>query len=325
MRLETAPLAALVVASCVALGCDERRPARALSDAPPAVPVVRSCEPEPTRGTNDGVRHVRRVGYTWAGDRALHIDLATPATSPPHPIVVVLGARERADRAAHEGAVGAIVARGWAAASVELRPARAKHSRGHAFPGAVADARCAVRWLRAHAPRLGLDADRIVAAGTSTAGHVAAMLATAADVDGLDEKCATPGDARVRAAVAVSAPFDLRPEADIDPIGEQVVSALLGTRRDERPGHAAFASPIVHASEGDAPMLIVHGSAGQGLPSQGRAMERALSRAGVPVTRVVAGGAGRLVPFLGRDPRVREATCTTLAFLERHLDGRGAP
>jgi acetyl esterase/lipase len=45
------------------------------------------------------------------------------------------------------------------------------------FPGAVEDAYAALRWLETHAQELGVDADRIVVAGESAGGGLAAALA----------------------------------------------------------------------------------------------------------------------------------------------------
>lgn len=49
----------------------------------------------------------------------------------------------------------------------------------------VADGKSAVRWLRTHADRLGIDKQRIAAGGGSAGGHVAA---TTGVIDGLEEK-----------------------------------------------------------------------------------------------------------------------------------------
>lgn len=47
----------------------------------------------------------------------------------------------------------------------------------------VMDGKSAVRWIRQHARRLGVDPDRIIAGGGSAGGHVAACTATLADFD----------------------------------------------------------------------------------------------------------------------------------------------
>ena len=55
----------------------------------------------------------------------------------------------------------------------------------------VEDAKSAVRWIRSHAPELGIDANKIIAAGGSAGGHLAAATAL---VEGLD---AAEDDARI--------------------------------------------------------------------------------------------------------------------------------
>jgi acetyl esterase/lipase len=51
----------------------------------------------------------------------------------------------------------------------------------------VEDAKSAVRWLRAHAAESGIDPDRIVAAGGSAGGHIAACTATVAGFEARGE------------------------------------------------------------------------------------------------------------------------------------------
>jgi acetyl esterase/lipase len=73
-----------------------------------------------------------------------------------------------------------LAARGMVAARADYRV----KSRHQVTPDkCVEDAKSAVRWLRAKAPALGVDPDRIVAAGGSAGGHIAACTAL---VEGLD-------------------------------------------------------------------------------------------------------------------------------------------
>ena len=55
----------------------------------------------------------------------------------------------------------------------------------HRFPAAVEDARLAMAWLRARAEEYGFSADRVGAVGSSSGGHLVAMLATIAPGDPL--------------------------------------------------------------------------------------------------------------------------------------------
>jgi acetyl esterase/lipase len=61
--------------------------------------------------------------------------------------------------------------RGMVAIRVHIRVAAVQHTEPNA---AVEDARTALRWIRAHASDLGVDPHRLVAAGGSSGGHVAA-------------------------------------------------------------------------------------------------------------------------------------------------------
>ncbi|MFO0790689.1 MAG: alpha/beta hydrolase [Pirellulales bacterium] len=93
---------------------------------------------------------------------------------------------------------------GWRTGSYEQFAAQAEYfaSRGlvaaaadyriftqhHTTPDkAVEDAKAAMRWMRAHAGELGVDANKIIAAGGSAGGHLAAATATLEDFD-------APGD-----------------------------------------------------------------------------------------------------------------------------------
>ncbi len=66
-----------------------------------------------------------------------------------------------------------MLARGYAVVSINYRLS------GEAtFPAQIHDARTAIRWIRAHAAEYGFDLGRIVAAGVSAGGYLAALLGT---------------------------------------------------------------------------------------------------------------------------------------------------
>jgi acetyl esterase/lipase len=110
----------------------------------------------------------------------------------------------------------------------------------------VEDAKSAIRWVRAHAAELGVDPDRIAAAGASSGGHIAACTAL---TEGLDAE----GEDR-----SVSS----RPDALVlfNPVlrfhGLPAMMKRVGN--DEAVGKAI--SPTLHVSKGTPPTLLLYGT-----------------------------------------------------------------
>ena len=118
----------------------------------------------------------------------------------------------------------------------------------------VADAKSAIRWVRQHAERLGVDPDRIVAAGGSAGGHLAACTAVIGE---LDEPNESPTISSVPNAMAlfnpavVLAPFD---GVEIDEAKQSDLASRTGVPPVQ-------ISPIHHVRSGLPPTIIFHGEA----------------------------------------------------------------
>lgn len=114
----------------------------------------------------------------------------------------------------------------------------------------VKDGKSAIRWVRQHAAELGVDADRIVAAGGSAGGHVAACT-------GLIEGCEEAGD-----ELAVSS----RPNAMMlyNPVLD-TTSKGFGAGRF-KPEQQTDLSPCHQVRAGLAPTLVFHGTADTTVP-----------------------------------------------------------
>jgi acetyl esterase len=74
--------------------------------------------------------------------------------------------------------------RGLVAASADYR---IESQHGTTPAQSVEDAKSAVRWLRSHAKELGIDPNKIIAAGGSAGGHLAAATALLPDFDAADD------------------------------------------------------------------------------------------------------------------------------------------
>jgi acetyl esterase/lipase len=124
--------------------------------------------------------------------------------------------------------------------------------------------------MRARAGALDVDPARVGGFGYSAGGHLVALLATTGAAGAAD---------RLQAAVAGGAPTDLR-RFGLSP----AVRGFIGGAPDALPEVYADASPIMHVSPDDPPMLLYHGRDDWLVDIvQATTMRDALRGAGVPV------------------------------------------
>jgi acetyl esterase len=116
---------------------------------------------------------------------------------------------------------------------------------------AVADAKSAIRWLRAHAVEFSVDPSRIVASGGSSGGHIALSAAT---FDGFDE----PGE-NTKVSSKPNALVLFNPAVDTSHDTPPVLVQRFGGRGREL-------SPVHAIRRGLPPTLILHGKADATVP-----------------------------------------------------------
>jgi acetyl esterase/lipase len=163
-------------------------------------------------------------------------------------------------------------ARGMVVISVEYRV----KSRHDVTPReCVADAKSAIRWVRAHAQELGVDSQRIVASGGSAGGHLAAATAL---VKGFDE----PGE-DLTISSAPNALVLFNPALD-----------LSGLQSDLGLGEQRLAlSPQQQVRDGLPPTIIFHGTEDKTVPyTEATAFCQAMKQ---------RGNSCEVVPFEGRE------------------------
>lgn len=137
-----------------------------------------------------------------------------------------------------------LAGRGMVAIAAEYR---IKSLHGTPVSACVEDGKSAVRWIRQHAAQLGLDPNRLAAAGGSAGGHVAlcAALIEGFEAEGEDLSVSSVPDALVLFNPAVDATGKL--------------AALFDGREQEL-------SPIHHIKKGIGPSLVFHGTADKIVP-----------------------------------------------------------
>jgi acetyl esterase/lipase len=146
--------------------------------------------------------------------------------------------------------------RGMVAISADYR-VNSRH--GVKPPSCVSDAKSCVRWIRSNAARLGIDPNRIVAAGGSAGGHLAAA---AAILPGFDE----PGEDTAVSSVP-NAMVLFNPALVLAPM-DGVSLAGFETRlsKDRFGMEPSDLSPAHHVKAGAPPTIIFHGKADTTVP-----------------------------------------------------------
>ena len=144
----------------------------------------------------------------------------------------------------------------------------------------VAQSKCAVRFLRAHASQLGIDPGRVGVGGQSQGGYISAMLGTLGPDARFDVGQYLDQSSRVQAVVDMWGPTDISNFS-----GSPSWVALIV-------GHASTAqlrsvSPLYHVAAGDPPFLIMYGTDDWFIaPHHSQDLAKRLQAAGVPVTLV---------------------------------------
>ncbi len=152
--------------------------------------------------------------------------------------------------------------RGMVAIAAEYR---VKSRNDSTVTQSVADGKSAIRYVRAHAAELGVNPDKIISAGGSAGGHVAACTGTLAAYD-------EPGE-----DMTVSS----RPNAMIllNPVIDTTLGGYTG-RMLPKEGDKSL-SPVHHVTKETPPTLICHGKADKTVPfANAIAFQKAMVAAG---------------------------------------------
>lgn len=203
------------------------------------------------------------IGYATVDGHQLKLDLyraAEPSKDKPKLIIWVHGGAWRAG-SKKDMPLKELLGSEFAVASVDYRLSTQAQ-----FPAQIHDIKAAIRFLRAKQGEYGYDAGRIVIAGSSAGGHLAALVGV---TNGHRELEGTVGDhldqtSDVQGIVSFYGMSNLTSIlSQSTPHGLSVrvpaLQLLLGGQPDEKPELARLASPVFHVDEHDPPLLLIHG------------------------------------------------------------------
>lgn len=213
-----------------------------------------------------GVEASFNVEYGKGGTKPLLLDLFRPKEiKKPVPGLIFVhgGAWMSGSRKNYGTYCRRFAAKGYVAATIEYRLS------GEApFPAAIQDVNCAIRWMRANAAWLGVDANKIGLVGGSAGGHLVMLAAYAPNDRELEGTGGNDGvSSRVQAVVDIYGPN--RIGHSHNPMGvrflrmrtsDPVIKFMGGKTMDDDPDLYAKASPITHLTKNAPPTLILHGT-----------------------------------------------------------------
>jgi acetyl esterase/lipase len=157
------------------------------------------------------------------------------------------------------------------------------------FPAMIEDAKCAVRFLRAHAKDFNLDPNHIGVMGDSSGGHLVALLGLTDASAGFDGEGGWSNvTSRVQAVVDLYGPSDFTDgKADINKTAISLMKTAFGATGPNDP-LLKRASPVTYVSSNAAPFLILHGDHDGLVPlAQSQELYEKLKAAGASVNFVV--------------------------------------
>jgi acetyl esterase/lipase len=235
----------------------------------------------------------------------LKLDIQVPTTSSgKRPLVIYItgGGFSSADRTANLDQRTYVADQGYVVASIQYRTTKD----GATYKDAVADAKSAIRYLRANADKYDIDSRNVAVWGQSAGGYLAAMTGVTNGEKSFDVGDNLDQSSDVQGVVDEFGPANLSQlAADYDTAAQKANYTAGNTAAQwvygpgskksiaDYTSEIAAANPSSHITSKTAPFILLHGSADNLVsPSQTLNLHTALRAKGIVSTRYVLTGAG---------------------------------
>jgi len=261
----------------------------------------------------------RDLTYAEVAGQELKLNLFVPAAENSPPLLIWIHGGGWRNGSREKVSLRPLTDHGFAVASIDYRLTDTA-----IFPAQIYDCKAAVRWLRANADRLGYDASRIAAAGSSAGGHLALLLGVSGNVDQLEGTVGEHLDqsSAVQAIIDYYGPSDFVLRGETHPDRAYTTKsgsfALLGGVQNGKVEREmeAFASPVHYITADDPPLLILHGDRDEVvLPDQSKTLLAQYRKARLDAELIWLKDAGHGGKRFYRDEHFESA----LRFVKTHL------
>ena len=260
----------------------------------------------------------KNVAYATVGETRLALDLYRPTDAEDRPLIVWVhgGAWRRGSRS--NMPLTTLVEAGYSVASVDYRLSPVAP-----FPAQVHDVKAAIRYLRANAAALRINAKRIAVAGSSAGGHLAALVGVTNGHPELEGQVGEHLDqsSDVQAIIDLYGPTNFLTILDQSTphgLGVRIpaLQLLLRGQPEDKQELAKLASPVFHVDESDPPLLLIHGDQDPQVPiNQSHELHGRFRESQLPVQfEVMHGGAHGGAEFYDE-----KRTQLMRSFLDRQL------
>jgi acetyl esterase/lipase len=263
-------------------------------------------------------RVVRDIEYARVGDLVLKLDLHLPTRATQPALIVWIHGGAWRSGSKESMPLGKLVEAGYPVASVDYRLSTQAR-----FPAQAHDLKAAIRFLRGHGTNWQLPTQKVVIAGDSAGGHLAALVGVS---NGNAELEGEIGSDRNQSS-SVQAILSFYGGSDLTTILQQstpkglsvrvpALDLLLGGQPDVVPVLARLASPVFHVDPTAPPLLLLHGDQDPQMPiNQAHELVGAYRKLNLPVQLEVIYGAGHGGSAFYDPERIE----LVKAFLKKHL------
>ena len=203
----------------------------------------------------------RDVVFGKGGGRDLRCDVYRPAASTHRSAVLMVhgGSWIRGNKSAMQEQIDCLVSRGYVCVAPEYR-----FLQDAPWPAQINDVKAAMRWLRANAKSLNVDAEKIAVLGNSAGAYLALMLAATPGVVEFEGDGGSAGVAtHVAACIAVYPPV-LFYTGSARTSGAVPASGLMGEGATD--AAALAASATTYARKDFPPTFLQHGTGDKVVP-----------------------------------------------------------